>query len=184
MKTELNLGFFAKINAIIEEKIVDENNKSILKKVDWNKLSLSCFNQIISFFDKVTLQKLKDNAIEEIGAISFNWNQYGGDITIDFSSDNSVETAFDDGYIMANSAIDNDSFFQEYFDCSGKESFETIGDDNYDFNFVIYLFELVLTEILPEIVKTDIFNELPRKSPCHFGFSAFDDELPEIFYSI
>jgi hypothetical protein len=184
MEIKLSENFHNKISSIVEEKIENKNTQSIIKQIDWEKLSLNCFTQIISFFDKVTVQKLKNNDIDEIGAISFNWNQYDGDITIDFSSDNSIETAFDEGYIMANSAIDNDSFFQEYFDCTGEESFETIGDDNYDYNFVIYLFELVLTEILPEIVKTDTFNKLPRKSPCHFGFSAFDDELPEVFYSI
>lgn len=39
----------------------------------------------------------------------------------------------------------------------------------------------MIVEITPEIVQTDTFNKLPRKSHCHFGFSAFDDEFPEVF---
>lgn len=184
MKATLNQDFYNKVAVIIDEKIENANNKSNIKKIDWEELSLSCFNQIISFFDKLSLQNLKDNEIEEIGAISFNWNQYGGDITIDFTPDNDEETAFSAGYIMAESAIDNDSFFQKYFDCTGEDSFETVGDDHYDYTFLIYLFQLVIEAIIPEIVRTDTFNKLSRKSPCLFGFSAFDDESPEIFYSL
>lgn len=181
MKTKLSEDFYSKITSILEERIEKDTNKAIIRKIDWEELSLNCFNQIISFFDKMSVQDLKDNDIVEIGAISFNWNQYGGDITIDFTPDNDEETAFDEGYIMADTAIDNDCFFQKYFDCTGEDSFETIG---YDYTFLIYLFQLVIKEIIPEIAQKDVFNKLPRESPCHFGFSAFDDELPEVFYSL
>ncbi|MDR7212074.1 hypothetical protein [Flavobacterium piscis] len=181
MKTKLSGNFYKKVNHVIDEKIENVNNKPIIKKIDWEELSLSCFNQIISFFDTVSVQNLEDNDIDKIGAVSFNWNQYDGNITIDFSPDNNEDTAFDEGYIMADTAIDNNSFFQKYFDCTGENSFETVGDD---YTVIIYLFQLVIEKIISEITQMDVFNKLPRKSPCHFGFSAFDDELPEIFYSL
>lgn len=184
MKIKLSSAFYCKITSILNEKIENNTNKSIIKKIDWEALAISCFDQIVSFFDTISVQSLKDNDIIEIGAISFNWNQYGGDITIDFTPDNDKDTAFDKGYIMAESAIENDSFFQTYFDCSGENSFITVGDDHYDYTQLIYLFQLVIEAIIPEIVRTDSFNKLPRKSPCLFGFSAFDDESPEIFYSL
>ena len=181
MKTKLSDAFLSKINSIIEEEIEDENNKITIRKINWEVEAKNCFDQIISFFDKISLQELKDNDIEEIGAISFNWNQYGGDITIDFTSDNDEETAFDEGYIMANTAIDNDTFFQKYFNCTGEDSFEEIGDD---YTYLIYCFNLVLEEIITAVVQTNTFTKLPIKSPCLVGFSAFDDELPEVFYTI
>ena len=184
MKTKLNEDFYRKVNLVIDEKIENNNNRTLLRKINWEELSLSCFNQITSFFDTISVEKLEDNDIEKIGAISFNWNQYGGDITIDFTPNNNKDTAFDEGYIMADTAIDNNSFFQKYFGCTGKDNFETVGDDHYDYTFLIYLFQLVIEEIIPEIAQTNVFNKLPRKSPCHFGFSAFDDELPDIFYSL
>ncbi|NHN26638.1 hypothetical protein FIA58_013210 [Flavobacterium jejuense] len=49
---------------------------------------------------------------------------------------------------------------------------------------MIQLYELLIIEITPEIAQAVAFNKLPRKSPCLFGFSAFDDELPEVFYSL
>ncbi len=181
MKTKLSQEFYNEIRLVVEENIEEENNKLIIKKMDWQELASNCFNQINSFFDKLSAQDLEDNEIREIGAISFNWNQYGGDITIDFTPENDKETAFDEGYIMAESAIDNDPFFQKYFECSGDKSFQTLGND---YAFLIRLFELLIIEITPEIVQTDAFNKLPRKSPCLFGFSAFDDELPEVFYTL
>ena len=184
MEKKLNDAFYSKVNSIITEKVVAEKNKAILKTIHWQEVAEDCFIQINSFFDKLSIVDLKDNDIKEVGAISFNWNQYGGDITIDFTPTNDKKSAFNEGYIMAESAIDNDAFFQKYFNCSGENSFTTVGDDHYDYTYLIYFFQLVIEAIIPEIVKTNAFQKLPRQSPCLVGFAAFDDELPEVFYTI
>ncbi|WP_130735744.1 hypothetical protein [Flavobacterium sp. J27] len=180
MKTKLSEDFQDKMLSFIENRFEDENNKIILRKVDWKTVAENCFNQMIAFFDKMSLQDLKDNTINQIGAITFSWNEYDGDITIDFAPNNDEETAFDEGYIMAESAIDNDLFFQKYFNCSGAESFETIGED---YTSLIYCFEMILEAIITEVSQNKSFNRLPLKSPCLFGFTAFDDELPSVFFT-
>lgn len=178
MENKLSKVFFDDIKELIEGgNIENEETQNVLRTVDWQEVYDECSSQIINFFENLTIENLESNNISVIGAISFNWNEYDGDITIDFSPSNDVETAYNEGYIMADSAIDNDWFFQKYFSVDGEESLEVVDSD------IIYAFSLIIEQVFPNISNVTSIQRFKRKSPCLVAFSAHDDELPEIFYT-
>lgn len=181
MESRLSNVFYEKIKQLLEEgNIENEEVQNVLETVDWQEVYDQCRSQIICFFERLTIENLEENDISAIGAISFNWNQYGGNITIDFSPSNDVETAYNEGYIMADTAIINDWFFQKYFSIDGEESLNFI---DRDYNYIIYAFSLIIEELFPNISDVSAIQRFKRKSPCLVAFSAYDDELPEIFYT-
>lgn len=128
---------------------------------------------LTNFFGKITLEKLQRNNINQIGVIDIYWNEYDHDIEVDFMADNNFETAFDNGCIMNNSAIDNDAFFKTYFDIDIDKSLTQIGDD---YELIILSFYYIIKEIIQHVVQQEEFKKLPKKSPYHFGFASFHDE--------
>ncbi|MHA7060033.1 hypothetical protein ACWGOQ_0022590 [Aquimarina sp. M1] len=68
----------------------------------------------------MSLERLKNKDIDEIGVIYLCWNKYGSNIEVDFMPDNDFETAFDQDCIKNDLAINNDTFFRTYFDVDGE----------------------------------------------------------------
>lgn len=122
MKRLLSEKFYESLESNLIPRLENEPNKLILKKIDWENEANKCFLCLKAFFGELDLNSLKENDINEIGVIDICWNEYGSDIEVDFMPDNNFATAFDDGCIMNSSAIDNDDFFETYFDVNGEKS--------------------------------------------------------------
>ncbi|MEX6625882.1 hypothetical protein [Tenacibaculum salmonis] len=173
MKKLLTDTFYKNITENVIKYLEKESNKLILNKIDWEKEANKCLTNLTDFFEKVTLEELQRNNINTIGVIDICWNEYDNDIEVDFMANNNFETAFNNGCIMNNSAIDNDAFFKTYFDEDIDKSLEQIGDD---YEQIILAFYYIIKEIVKLIVQQEEFKNLPKKSPCHFGFASFHDE--------
>jgi len=175
---KLSSGFYEKLNKVMSEELVDEQTRSILTGVDWNTEAARCYNDLINFFDSVD-----NNAFNKrgIGVVDIRWNEYGGDIEVDFMPDNNLETAFDQGCIMNSSAIDNDEFFNNTFNCDGDKSFQVLGDD---YTAIIQIYNLILVEIMPSVVKSIAFQRLPMMKPSYITFAFFHDEQPEVILKL
>ncbi|MBE7646585.1 hypothetical protein [Tenacibaculum finnmarkense] len=173
MKKILTDTFYKNITENVIKGLEKESNKLILNKVDWEKEANKCFKSLTDFFRKTTLDKLQRNNIDTIGVIDICWNEYDNDIEVDFMPDNNFATAFKDGCIMNNSAIDNDDFFKTYFDEDIDKSLEEIGDD---YEQIILAFYYIIKDIIKLVVQQEEFKKIPKKSPCHFGFASFHDQ--------
>jgi hypothetical protein len=173
MEKLLSKEFYTNIENLITERIKNEANKLTLQKVDWEKEAENCFIGLTLLLGEVNLERLKENSIDKIGVIDICWNEYGSDIEVDFMPDNNFETAFIDGCIMNDSAIDNDNFFKTYFDVNGENAWNKIGDDYHE---IILVFYYIIKDIIATVVQQEEFKKLPKKSPCHFGFASFHDE--------
>ena len=146
MEKLLSKEFYTNIENLITERIKNEANKLTLQKVDWEKEAENCFIGLTLLLGEVNLERLKENSIDKIGVIDICWNEYGSDIEVDFMPDNNFETAFIDGCIMNDSAIDNDNFFKTYFDVNGENAWNKIGDDYHEIILVFYY--IILLKIL------------------------------------
>ena len=176
-RMKLSKDFYKKLDKTLKENMVNKENISIIQKIDWNKEADRCLKSLKSFFDQLDFDQFKD---DEVGVVDIRWNEYGGDIEIDFMPDNDFDTAFDQGCIMNSSAIDNDEFFIEYFDCMGEESHTKVDDDYFN---LIYIFYLMFHEIIPVLIKDSCFKDLPRKTPYYISFAfSHDDKEPGILF--
>ncbi len=179
MERLLSQEFYNNLKNVVFERIENDNNKSVLEKVDWESEAERCLKELSAYFKNVNVERLKNNDIDRIGVIDICWNEYGSNIEVDFMPDNDFETAFDNGCIMNNSAIDNDIFFETHFNIDGEKSWEKLGDD---YRGIILIFCYIIKEIIEVVAQQVEFKNLPRKSPCHFGFASFHDaERTKIF---
>jgi len=169
----LSQKFYDNLKSIVFKRFENKNNKSILEKVDWELEAEKCLNQLTTFFKRINVERLKKSNIDKIGVVDICWNEYGSDIEVDFMPNNDFNTAFNEGCIMNNSAIDNDAFFEQHFNVSGEEAWEKIGDDYIE---IISIFYYLISEIIEIVSQQTEFKSLPKKSPCHIGFASFHDE--------
>lgn len=179
MKTKLLSPAFYTAIEPVASNLENENHKASLAQVDWENEAERCHKALLSFFNSVSPQTLTSNNIASIGVVDLCWNEYGGNIEVDFMPDNDLETAFDEGCIMNTSAIDNDGFFEQYFNTSGEGSFKAIGRD---YSEVIMFFYLMMGEIIRSIVKAPEFKNLPLQEPFYVTFSFFHDDEREVIY--
>ncbi|WP_103072552.1 hypothetical protein [Aquimarina sediminis] len=173
MKKLLSSKFYDNLKNVVFDRLENKNNKSILENVDWEQEAQKCFTSLSTFFKNINIERLHTNGIDTIGVIDICWNEYGSDIEVDFMPNNDFDTAFDDGCIMNNSAIDNDNFFSLHFNTTGEESWQKIGDDYQE---IILIFYYLIEDIIEAITQQKVFKNLPLKSPCHIGFASFHDE--------
>ncbi|MBL6448529.1 hypothetical protein JMN32_19620 [Fulvivirga sp. 29W222] len=176
----LSPSFYTAITPVADHLEKDEH-KTAISKVDWETEAVRCYTDLVSFFEQVDTNHLGNNNIDKIGVVDICWNEYGGDIEVDFLPENDIDTAFDEGCIMNTSAIDNNVFFEQYFNISGEDSFEVI---DRDYSGLIMFFYKIMGEIIGSVVKTQEFKKLPLKEPFYVTFSFFhDDERDVIFRS-
>ena len=116
----LSDSFYTELEALIKDRFEQEENIQIIQKIDWEVEANRCLVAMTNYLNSITTGKLSYSDIEKIGVIDVCWNEYGSDIEIDFMPDNDFETAYDEGCIMNNSAIDNDAFFEKYFGVDGE----------------------------------------------------------------
>ena len=172
----LSKEFYQNLEVVI--KRLDKEHGNIFKKIDWNKEADRCYQSMVDFFKRLNFEQFEN---DPVGVVDIRWNEYGGDIEIDFTPDNNLETAFDDGCIMNNSAVDNDEFFIEYFDCLGEDSFEKIDGDYFS---LIGIFYEIFSEIVNPFVEDSNFQDLPKKDPYYITFNfSHDDEDPGVIFT-
>jgi|GEM_PF-6665734 len=179
---KLSKDFYRKLDEIIKTKMVAEDNADIIKKIDWNKEADRCLDELKNFFKELDVEELCEEIEDEtIGVVDVRWNEYGGDIEIDFMPDNDFNTAFDQGCIINSSAVDNDDFFMNNFNCTGEESYEKIDGD---YPNLIFVFHNLFLEIVPVLIKDSHFIDLPKKTPYYMSFAfSHDDEKPEVLFT-
>lgn len=179
MKTKfLTPAFYTDIEPVTDN-FENSEFKAIMAKVDWEKEAEKCYNDLVSFFKRVDKQRLDRHKIESIGVVDICWNEYGGNIEVDFMPDNDLDIAFDEGCIMNDSAIDNDGFFEQYFNISGDVSFEVI---DRDYSGVIMHFYKMIEQIIGAVAKTEEFRSLPLKKPFYVTFSFFHDDERDVIF--
>ncbi len=178
MEKRLSESFYVKLEAALNTRVENEQNKKILKNIDWEFEAEHCILSLQKFFSKKTPDFFCDCDVQEIGVIDICWNEYGGNIEIDFMPSNNFETAFDDGCIMNNHAIDNDRFFKKYFNTDS----ESAGDDIPDDYFIIPLvFYYIFEDIAKDVANLEEVKQLPLLSPSHIAFAiCSDDERTKI----
>ncbi len=156
----------------------DKKMADIFKRIDWDDEAQRCHDDILSFFESSNISLFQE---DKMGVIDIRWNEYGGDIEVDFMPENDLETAFDEGCIMNDSAIDNDSFFESYFGCSGEDSFEVI---DRDYTALITLFYYVFIEIIASVASGEAIQKIPRKDPYYITFAfSHDDQEPAVIFN-
>ncbi|MAQ74869.1 MAG: hypothetical protein CL613_00885 [Aquimarina sp.] len=173
MENQLSPSFYIFLKNNIVSDIENDHYGSVLSTIDWEQEAQRCISSLVNFFKNVNLSWLKENGIDEIGVIDICWNEYGSNIEVDFMPDNNFETAFDDGCIINDSAIDNDTFFKKYFDTDGENSWEIMGND---YLLIITIFEYIIIDIIDVVVNEKAFKSLPKKSPYHIAFAGSHDE--------
>lgn len=173
MEKLLSQKFYDNLKNIVLERLEDTNNKTILESIDWEQQAQKCLTELTSFFENVSMERLKNNSMDKIGVVDICWNEYGSDIEVDFMPNNDFETAFEDGCIMNDSAINNDTFFDTYFNTTGEEAWKKVGNDYHE---IILTFYYIIKEIIKKVTLQEAFKNLPLKSPCHIGFASFHDE--------
>ncbi|OJJ18324.1 hypothetical protein BKI52_26260 [marine bacterium AO1-C] len=181
MEKLLSETFYNNLKEVLSNNFETNQHKVILEKVDWEAEAQKVLTDLTVFFSTINTAKLKDFEIDEIGVIDLCWNEYGGDIEVDFMPDNNFDTAFDEGCIMNNSAVDNDKFFETHFDVNGEGSWAKIGDDYHQ---IISLYYHLINEIIGVVTQQEEFQNLPKKSPCHIGFAFFHDEERTKIFSV
>ncbi|UII31035.1 hypothetical protein LVD17_22340 [Fulvivirga ulvae] len=173
----LSSAFYAAIEPVTNN-FENDNYKAILAQVDWEAEAKRCYNALVGFF-RDTAPRLLANTRESIGVVDICWNEYGGNIEVDFMPGNDLETAFDEGCIMNTSAIDNDGFFEQYFSISGEDSFQVI---DRDYSGLIMYFYKLIGEVIASVAKTEEFQSLPLKAPFYVTFSFFHDDERDVIF--
>jgi len=173
---KLSPEFYKHLEKISSVDTEDKKMTDIFKRINWSDEAQRCHDEILSFFESRDISLFQD---DNVGVIDIRWNEYGGDIEVDFMPENDLDTAFDEGCIMNNSAIDNDSFFELYFGCSGENSFGVI---DADYTALITLFYYIFIEIIDSVVETEAFQKIPRKDPYYVTFASFHDDEPDVIF--
>ena len=169
----LSDSFYTELEALIKDRFEQEENIEIIQKVDWEVEANRCLIAMTNYLNSITTDKLSCSDIEKIGVIDVCWNEYGSDIVIDFMPSNDFETAYDEGCIMNDSAIDNDAFFEKYFGVDGEGAWKRIGNDYLEIATIFYF---IIKAVVPFLVEDESFKKLSKLSPSHFGFAGSHDE--------
>lgn len=177
----LTQNFYTNLKKMLDTQIDETENMEILKKVDWEVEAKNCVESLEIFFELTDAEKLQRSSIEKIGVIDICWNEYGSDFEVDYMPSNDFTTAFDDGCIMNNHAIDNDAFFKKYFNTDGESAF---GDIGTDYHGIIFIFLYLIEDIIEKVSELGSFKKLPKQLPCHVGISGYHDSERDNIFTI
>ena len=177
----LSDNFYNNLETVLNDIVEIDENRDILKNVDWEFEASNYIQSFSRFFEFVKLQRLRDYGIDTIGVIDICWNEYGGDIEVDFMPSNNFDYAFDDGCILNNHAVDNDIFFKEYFNTDGESATEDIAED---YDAIILVFYHLIKDLIKKVTNLESFKKLPKKIPCHIAIALSHDDERENILSI
>jgi len=178
MSKILSNNFYNNLETVINDIVELDENKEIFKNIDWELEASNYIESFSKFFNSVKLEILKEYDINTIGVIDICWNEYAGDIELDFMPSNNFDDAFDEGCIMNNHAVDNDKFFKEYFNTDGESAGSDIPED---YDAIVLSFYHLIKDIIKQVTNLDSFKKLPKKIPCHIALAlSHDDERENI----